>query len=153
MKTIADLKMMRRQVGKKLEELTPFKKITKGIPSWTRYIRLALGMSVSQLAARAKLSQNTISQIEKNEVEGKINLNTLKKMAEAMDCDFVYAFVPKVSLEQTILNQARKKVSTTMTKAETHMELEDQKVKVSKAERMQELIEEKIYSKYLWEEE
>ena len=35
--------------------------------------------------------------------------------------------------------------------AETHMALEDQKVTVDSDERMQELIEDKMYSKYLWD--
>ena len=40
-----------------------------------------------------------------------------------------------------------------MKETETHMSLEDQKVKISKEERLNDLVEERIYSKYLWDNE
>jgi hypothetical protein len=40
-----------------------------------------------------------------------------------------------------------------MAEAEIHMELEDQKVLLDKDERLKELVQEKIFSKYLWDKE
>ena len=153
MKANIDLKLVRRQVNQKLHELELFKKQTKGVSSWSKYLRSALGMSLSQYAERMKTSVSTASEAEKHEAEGKITINKLKKMAEALDCELVYAFVPKTSIEETILIQAQKKVLASMDKAETHMEFEDQKVLRSKDERLKELVEEKMYSKYLWEQD
>jgi hypothetical protein len=38
-----------------------------------------------------------------------------------------------------------------MNEAETHMALEDQKVTLDKKERLKELTQERMYSKYLWD--
>ena len=72
-------------------------------------MRNALGMSVSQLAKRLNITQSSASGLEKREKEGRLTLKKLKEMANAMDCDLIYAFVPRDSLEKTIHDQARKK--------------------------------------------
>jgi len=46
--------------------------------------------------------------LEKAEVEGSVTINSMKKAAEAMDCVFVYALVPRDSLEANVEKQARK---------------------------------------------
>jgi hypothetical protein len=38
-----------------------------------------------------------------------------------------------------------------MAEAETHMGLEDQKVTLDKNERLHDLVEERMYSKFLWD--
>jgi hypothetical protein len=39
-----------------------------------------------------------------------------------------------------------------MDETESHMSLEDQKVNLDKNERLKDLVDERIYSKYLWDE-
>ena len=53
-------------------------------------------------------------------------ISTMKKIAEGLDCDFVYGFVPKSSLQETINRQARKKAEAILANANTNMALEDQ---------------------------
>ena len=50
----------------------------------------------------------------------------MKKIAEGLDCEFVYGFVPKTSLQDTIDRQARKKASNVLSKVNANMALEDQ---------------------------
>lgn len=148
---LQEQKLITKQISRRLEEISAFKVSSLGIKSWSEYIRQGLGMTVSQLAKRLNCAQSTTSQAEKLEKEGRITINKLREMADALNCDLVYAFVPRKKLEDIIEDQATKKVLETMELAETHMSLEDQKVTIEKEERLAELKEEKKYSKHLWD--
>jgi predicted DNA-binding mobile mystery protein A len=77
---------------------------TKG---WIRAVREALGMSGKQLAKRLQVSQPRVHRLEKDEPSGALTLKTMRQAAEALDCIFVYALVPRSSLEETVRAQAR----------------------------------------------
>lgn len=151
MKNIKDQKVITKQVSRKLEDLRPMKDLTFGVNSWIDYVRLGLGMGLSQLAARLGISQPNLSGLIKSEKEGRITVAKLKEIAEAMECDFVYGFVPRKKIETIIHDQALKKTIQLMDEADHHMSLEDQKVLIDKNERLKDQVEERIYSKYLWD--
>lgn len=67
---------------------------------WLRVIREALGMSASQLAGRLGVAQQSIANFERNEAAGKITLQSLQRVAQALDCRVVYAVVPNKPLAQ-----------------------------------------------------
>ncbi|MBQ5463399.1 MAG: helix-turn-helix domain-containing protein, partial [Fibrobacter sp.] len=79
-----------------------------------------------QLAERVGLSQPRIAKMELN--ENNLKISTMKKIAEGLDCNFVYGFVPKSSLQETIKRQARKKAEAILSSVNTNMALEDQLV-------------------------
>lgn len=151
MKTVKEQKIITKQVSRRLEELRPMLKKASGIESWADYVRQGLGMGLTQLAARLGITQSSVSSSIKLEKEGRITINKLREMAEAMECDLVYGFVPRKKIEDVIRDQAIKKTKGLMKETENHMALEDQKVKISKDERLNDLVEERIYSKYLWD--
>ena len=91
---------------------------------WISAVRQALGMTAKQLAERVGLSQPRIAKMELN--ENNLKISTMKKIAEGLDCDFVYGFVPKNSLQETINRQARKKAEAILLNVNTNMALEDQ---------------------------
>ena len=91
---------------------------------WISAVRQALGMTAKQLAERVGLSQPRIAKMELN--ENNLKISTMKKIAEGLDCDFVYGFVPKSSLQETINRQARKKAEEILANVNTNMALEDQ---------------------------
>ena len=62
---------------------------------WVREIRTALGLSQSQLAARAGVSRATVQQMERAEAQRRITLASLDKLALAMDCQVALAIVPR----------------------------------------------------------
>jgi predicted DNA-binding mobile mystery protein A len=93
---------------------------------WIRAIRDALGMSGVQLAKRLKVSPQTVEAMEKSEAAGTIQLNTLKRAAEALDCTLVYALIPKTSLENTVRNRARQIATAALARVSHTMKLEDQ---------------------------
>lgn len=151
MKTPQEQKLITKQVSRKLEELRPYSQLSQGPTSWIDYVRKGLGMSLSQLAQRVGVAQSSISSSIKLETEGRISVQKLQEIAEALECDLVYCLVPKKKLEDIIMDQATKKTMALMRETELHMELEDQKVTLDKKERLKELSEERIYSKYLWD--
>ena len=62
---------------------------------WIREIRTALGISQSQLAARAGVARATVQQMERAEGRRRITLASLDRLAHAMGCQVAFAFVPK----------------------------------------------------------
>ncbi|MGH8135491.1 MAG: helix-turn-helix domain-containing protein [Steroidobacteraceae bacterium] len=62
---------------------------------WLRAIRDALGISQSQLAARAGISRATVQQMERAESRRRITLASLDRLAQAMGCQVAFAIVPK----------------------------------------------------------
>jgi predicted DNA-binding mobile mystery protein A len=93
---------------------------------WLRTIRQALGMSIRQLGKRAGLSTNAVVSIERNEAKGSVRLESLRRMAQAMDCDLVYAVVPRDSLEEILRRQALRAANEVVTRVAASMDLEDQ---------------------------
>jgi predicted DNA-binding mobile mystery protein A len=76
---------------------------------WVREIRVALGMSTYELAARLGVAQSRACKLERAEVEGSVRLSTLGRVAEALNCRLVYAIVPDESLEHIVRYQAERK--------------------------------------------
>ncbi|WP_295057341.1 hypothetical protein [uncultured Fibrobacter sp.] len=71
-----------------------------------------------------EFSQPRIAKMELN--ENNLKFSTMKKIAEGLDCDFVYGFIPKSSLQETIKRQARKKAEAILSSVNTNMALENQ---------------------------
>jgi predicted DNA-binding mobile mystery protein A len=128
-------KLRIRQLDRKLEELDRLRSVPPPHKGWISEIRRALGMSARQLAARLNVSGPAVSQYEKGEVNGTMTLGTLEKVAAALGCEFVYALVPKVSLDDLLHRRARR-VATKMIERTSHsMHLEQQEVSEKEIEK------------------
>ena len=99
-------KLIREQLEKTLDKFKVVKDVNPPVKGWIRAIRDALGMSARQLAARIGVSQQSVSRIEKDELSGSVTIKTMRKTAEALDCVFVYGFVPRQTLSDTFKSQA-----------------------------------------------
>lgn len=94
---------------------------------WIRTIRKALGMSGTDLAERLGQTRARTSQNEAAELTGGLTLRTMKAVAEAMQCHFVYAIVPKEGkIEDVIRARALKKAEALVRRAGQHMAFENQ---------------------------
>ena len=94
---------------------------------WISALREAMGVSYADLGERLQASRSLAAQQEKAEVEDRITLKSLRACADALDCDLVYAFVPRgVSVEETLAARARAAASQTVRRVEHSMALEDQ---------------------------
>lgn len=95
---------------------------------WLRTIRNALGMPTRQVAVRAGMSAAAVSRAERSETTGTIRLSTLRSVADALDCEVVYALVPRRGLETMIQEQARELAVVTVAAVARSMALEGQPV-------------------------
>jgi predicted DNA-binding mobile mystery protein A len=73
---------------------------------WLKAIREALGMSATQLAKRLGVVTSTVTRLETSEADDTISLATLRRAAEALDCELRYVLVPRQSLADTLAMRA-----------------------------------------------
>ena len=83
-------------------------------------------MSARQLGQRVGVSQASVAEAERSEAEGRITLNTLRKMADGVGCEVVYALVPRTSLDRVVRNQANQTAHRFVDEVAHGMALEDQ---------------------------
>jgi len=118
--------LARNQLDKRFLQLAELKIVHRPVRGWVRAIRDALNMSGIQLGKRLGMSQQGVAELEKSEVSGSVSIKTIQKAAEAMDCIFVYAVVPRESLSATVERQARMVVEKQQAYTSHSMMLEDQ---------------------------
>lgn len=134
-------KLIRQQIDSKLMQIKELRQVNAD-SGWIKLIREALGMTTTQLGKRAGIDQSRITRLEKAETEGDLKLSSLKKMAEGLDMQFVYAFVPKTSLESMVQEQAMKIALKRMKKVSHTMKLEDQELsEKEKAKVLEDLVQ------------
>lgn len=118
----------RRHLDARFERLRPLLREPRPPRGWVRAIRDALGMSSPELARRMGVSQSTVASLERSEAAETINAASLRRAAEALDCEVVYFLVPRRSLEESARAQARRKASQHLAAVVHHGRLEDQAV-------------------------
>ena len=151
-------KIVAKQYRDKVDQAV---ELTEGFPmlpqeGWLRTVRTALGMSGPQLAKRLGVTKARISKAEHGELSGRVTLKTMQTMAEAMDCKFVYAVVPKGNVEEIIKQRAIEKAKVQVRSASTHMALEAQTLSKEQLEYEVERIAAQIVEKMptdLWNDE
>lgn len=116
----------RRQLDATLARFGEVKSMQLPAKGWIRAVREALGMSGKQLAGRLNVSQPRVYKLEQGEPSGALTLKTMRQVAEALDCVFVYALVPRSTLEETIRAQARKVAGERLQRVSHTMLLEAQ---------------------------
>lgn len=93
---------------------------------WIKAIREALGMPAAHLAKRLGLVPSTVLRLETSETDDTISLGSLRRAAEALDCELQYALVPRQSIAQTMETQANKVARERMAAVAHTMALEAQ---------------------------
>jgi predicted DNA-binding mobile mystery protein A len=83
-------------------------------------------MSRAELGVRLGVTPATINDIERSEADRRVKLATLIRAADALDCDLVYALIPRQGLENTVDRAARVKLAPHLVAVARTMELEDQ---------------------------
>lgn len=115
-----------RALDKKTSDLKSAKNIVPQSSGWIKTVREAIGMTVSQLATRLGVTQPRITKMESN--EDNLKLSTMKKAAEAMNCEFVYYFKPKTTFQNLVDEQAQKKAAEVLKTVNVNMALENQEI-------------------------
>lgn len=79
--------------------------------NWIRMVRLERGLKGKELAQRMDLSAARISVMEKEEANGALSLKMMSRAAEALDCEFVYAIIPKTAISQTTAEKPKIRIN------------------------------------------
>ncbi|MHC4290400.1 MAG: mobile mystery protein A [Planctomycetota bacterium] len=148
-------KLVQQQLDGTLKGFDVLRRVTVPPKGWVRAIRNAIGMTGQQLARRLGTNRQRVARIEQDEKQGRVTVNTLRNVAEAMDCEFVYGFVPKESLEQTVRDQARRVAVKRMDRSNQLMRLEAQELNEGeKKQLLNELIDEIVNTmpRTLWDD-
>ncbi len=146
--------LARNRLDNRFKTLPSPGKFTRPHKGWIRAIRDALGMTTSELASRMGVRQQTISDIERSEQHDTIQLKTLERAAQAMNCRLVYALVPNTTLEEILMNQARHRAIQYLEAISQHSRLEDQAVSNNElADQIEELAARLAGRRGLWTEE
>jgi len=95
---------------------------------WIASVREALDITLSEIGRKIRVTRQSVQQLEKAEASDRITLGALRRAAEAMGCELVYALVPKSGTftelaERPIRDSAARDVESVM----HTMMLEDQK--------------------------
>jgi len=101
------------------------------------------------------ISKTTAATFERNETAETVKLGSLRAVAEALDCDLVYALVPRASLEDSVRRRARLVAERVVGRVSESMALEDQAVSVAERERQVTDMAEELWREMpreLWDE-
>ncbi len=94
---------------------------------WLKAIRESLGLTERQQADRLGITGSTLHKSESAEAEERITLGQLRKLAEGLDCELVYALVPRRPLTQVVEDRARSIALQEVSGVAHTMSLEDQR--------------------------
>ena len=120
-----------RSLDNKTKDLPAKQNIIPHGKSWIGTIREALGMTALQLAKRLGVTQPRIVKMDQNEKNLKIS--TMEKVAQALNCDFVYYFKPRTSFQNIVETQAKEKAQNIIKTVNLNMALENQNITTDEA--------------------
>ena len=95
---------------------------------WVHAIRESLGMSAAAFARRLGMTPVGVRKLESAEASDAITLASLRKLAQALDCELQYALVPRNSLQQQVRDRAEMVARERLRPIAHSMALEDQAV-------------------------
>jgi predicted DNA-binding mobile mystery protein A len=149
---IESRKRARQRLDERLELLKPAERFRAPPKGWVRAIRDALGMSGVQFAARLGVQPPSVAALEASEESGSIQLKTLRRAAEGLNCTLVYALVPNDSLEDAVHARARKIALRDLGRVAHTMKLEAQETPDGATdERIEAYIRDNVKERDLWD--
>ncbi len=148
-------KIIREQLDDTLSRFSTIVSVHRPMKGWIRAIRDALGMNMRQFADRLGVSKSRIPRIEQDEITGSLTLKTMNRVADKLDCVFVYGFVPRTSIDDTVRKQASIVSQKRMNRLMHTMNLEAQELSSKNAKKaFNNMVEEIIDSpSILWEKD
>lgn len=125
-----EFKMLRiNQLERSLQPFLSARDVPRPQRGWIRAIRQATGLTLREVARTLGGAPSLVAYLEKSETEYSITLGKLREAADALECQLVYALVPKKgSLRELVVQRARAKATENVRAVEHSMALEDQAV-------------------------
>lgn len=121
-------RLIREQLETTLNRLSCVKDVQRPAKGWLRALREALGMSGKQFARRLGVAPPRITALEKNELSGSVTIKTMQQAANALDCDFIYAIVPRENLTEIVRKRALSLARKRLSRVSHSMLLEEQQL-------------------------
>jgi predicted DNA-binding mobile mystery protein A len=103
-----------RQLDRTLESFRAVQALPRPHKGWIRAMREARGVSAGEVGRILGTSRQLPLQFEKAEAEDTITLKSLRSVAHALDCELVYALVPRAGSKQKQV-EARTRTATRKT--------------------------------------
>ena len=141
----------RTNLDERFKDFGHARRFAAPVRGWIKAVRAALGMTTAQLAKRLGVKQPTIVAMEQSEAKGSIELATLRRVAEALDCTLVYTLVPNKPLDAMVRERARLFARRRRAPVEHSMLLEDQKVTEKDAEKRLDEIMRETNPRLFWD--
>jgi predicted DNA-binding mobile mystery protein A len=108
------------------DEWQPLRSLARPPRGWVRAVREALGISAAVLGGRLGITAGAVIRLEQSEAGDRVQLETLRRAADALGCDLVYLLVPRRPLTAVVRERAREIAHWQVAAAEQTMSLEDQ---------------------------
>lgn len=146
--------LIREQLEKTVEGLACFRTAVRPVKGWLRSVREALGMTSRQMAARLGVTPPRITALEKSELSGSASIKTMRQAAEALDCVFVYAVIPRTSFSAIVRRQAEELARKRLGDVAHTMLLEAQQLTTEEQQKAFEMEVEELFRtqpKELWD--
>jgi predicted DNA-binding mobile mystery protein A len=116
-----------RQLDRELDRFRDASAISRPVKGWLRAVREALGISSREMGRRMGSGHQLVLQLERSEAGDAITLKSLRNAADALECDLVYALVPRAgSIRQLNENRIRGHARGNVLGVEHSMALEGQ---------------------------
>lgn len=128
-------KLHLKQLDQKLSLFTEAGQHQRPPKGWINAIRTSLKMTLEQLGNKLGLTKQGARGIEQREASEALTLKACREVAEAMDMQFVYGFVPKAgSLQELVSQRARVLAQEIVMRTHQHMVMEAQGTSEQKLE-------------------
>jgi len=116
-----------KQLAATLDKFSDAKQTVRPLRGWLRAVREALGVSQQTVATAAKVKRQSVIGFEEAEGSDRITLRNLRRVADALGCELVYAIVPKSgSIQELAEQRTRSEATKRVLSVEHSMALEDQ---------------------------
>lgn len=113
-----------RQLEEKLEKFRQLSASDVPRDGWINSLRTAMGLTTEQLAERMGITRQAVLQLEVAERKQTASWTSLRKAADAMDCDVVFALIPRGSLSQVLMRQGRRQAEKHVARISHSMKLD-----------------------------
>ncbi len=120
--------LIREQLEATLGRFSELQELHRPLKGWLRAIRGALGMSAKQFSRRLGVTPPRINALEKGEISGAVTIKSMQQAADALDCVFIYAVVPRKSLTDILRKRAQSLAINRLNRVSHSMLLEEQQL-------------------------
>ena len=132
-------KTIRQMLSAKTANLHEIGKLTPPTDGWIKAVRIALGMPSRFAARKLGITARTFREFEQNEAVGSISLKTLRRAADAMGCDVVYALVPRADSFDALINQQAYRRAEKLVRPVAHSMMMEGQATTATEDRLKEL--------------